>query len=555
MDFSQIALFLTVAATAGVVAKLLRQPLLIGYLVAGIVLAFTGVISDGHSIESLAQIGVTLLLFLLGLEMNMVDLRSVGKVALITGLGQIIITSLLGYFIARLFGFTNISSVYIAVSLTFSSTIIMVKLLSEKKDLSSLYGKIAIGFLLVQDVVAVLILMFLGGVGGSGFGGLELAKVAIRAVVLFVGVWSLSKYVLPYLYERIVGASSELLFIVSIAWALGLASLIAGPFGFTLEIGGFVAGLALAGLPEHLQIESRTKPLRDFFLVLFFLLLGSKLIVDANIAVLLPKALVFSIFVLVGNPLIVLIILGLSGYKKRTSFMAGLTVAQISEFSFILMSMGYSLGHVTETDVALIVMVGVITMTLSSYMILGADAIFDKIHKKLSIFEKSITLEGAFLTQTKQLDHIVLVGCDRTGRRLTKYLRAKNKDFVVVDFNPSVFTKLTAEQTNIVFGDINDSEVFHSANVVESKMIISTINHLSENITLLNRIRNREIVTVFTASSYDDAIRLYESGATYVVVPEIVAGEHIRHLLSVYGTAHSKYLKLGKSNFDRMIFT
>ena len=555
MDFSSLSLFLVIAAGFGIVVKLFKQPLLIGYLLAGISLGAFGLVSDVHSVEGLAQIGVTLLLFLLGLEMNITDLKSVGKVALITGIGQIVITSSIGYLISLMLGFSSLTSIYIAVALTFSSTIVMVKLLSEKKDLSSLYGKIAIGFLLVQDVIAVLVLMFLGGLGSAGFGGIEIIFVLLRALGLFVGLWAVSKYFLPYLYEKIVGTSSELIFIVSIAWALGLASFIAGPLGFTLEIGGFVAGLALSNLPEHLQIESRTKPLRDFFLVIFFLLLGTQLVVKTSILALLPKALLYSAFVLIGNPIIVLVILGISGYKKRTSFMAGLTVAQISEFSFILMNMGQNLGHVSESEVALVVMVGVITMTLSTYMILGADKLFSIVHKQLSVFEKKKTVESAYLTETKLQNHVVLVGCDRTGKRLMKFLKNRNTEFVVVDFNPNVFTNLTADNINIVFGDVNDPEVSEAANIEESKMIISTINHLAANMIMLDRLSNKDTVTVFTASSYEDAVRLYEHGATYVIVPEIAAGEHIHHLLTVYGTAKSKFTKLGKRHFDRMIYT
>lgn len=555
MDFTSLSIFLVTAAVFGVVVKVVKQPLIIGYLLAGICLGAFGFVNDTHSVEALAQIGVTLLLFLLGLEMDIADLKSVGKVALITGLGQIIVTSLVGFVISLIFGYSVITSLYIGMALTFSSTIIMVKLLSEKKDLSSLYGKISIGFLLVQDVIAVLILMFLGGLGSTGFTPLELVFVLVKAVGLFVGLWLTSKYALPYLYEKIIGASSELVFMVSIAWALGLASFVAGPLGFTLEIGGFVAGLALSNLPEHIQIEARTKPLRDFFLVIFFMLLGTQLVIKTNVFVLIPQALVYSAFVLIGNPLIVLGILGVMGYKKRTSFMAGLTVAQISEFSFILMSMGLSLGHVSDEVVALVVIVGVITMTLSTYMILGADKLFNMFHKQLGIFERKKTVESAYLRETKLQNHIVLVGCDRTGRRLVKYLQSKDMTYVVVDFNPNVFTNLTADTVNVVFGDINDPEVFEAANVNDSKMVISTINHLSANLTILSRIANDDIVTLFTASSYEDAVRLYERGATYVIVPEIVTGEHIHHLLSVYGTAKSKFSLLGKRHFDRLMYT
>lgn len=319
MEFSQIAILLVVAAVAGVIARYLKQPLLIGYLFAGFILAFLGVVTDIEVFSGLGQIGVALLLFLVGLEMNIRELPSIGKVALLTGLGQIIFTSGIGFLISRLLGFTILPSMYIAVALTFSSTIIMVKLLSEKNDLASLYGRIAIGFLLVQDFVAVLILMFLAGLGRGDVALGGYLFTFGKALVLFALVWILSKKVLPQIFERLIANSTELLFIGSIAWALGVASFVAGPLGFTLEIGGFLAGLALSNMPEHLQIASRTRPLRDFFLTIFFLLLGTRLLVG-NLGEVAAPSLVFSLFVLVGNPVIILIILGLMGYKRRTSF-------------------------------------------------------------------------------------------------------------------------------------------------------------------------------------------------------------------------------------------
>lgn len=557
MDFSQIAILLVTASVFGIIARLFKQPLLVGYLFAGLALKLTGLIHNFETVEGLGQIGVTLLLFLLGLEMNLKELPSVGKVALFTGLGQIFFTSLIGFGMALLFGFTTIASLYIAVALTFSSTIIMVKLLSERKDLSSLHGRIAIGFLLVQDFVAIVILMFLSGLGAGGTSVAQYGFIALKALALFILVWALSKKVLPTFFEKIIAPSNELLFIVSISWALGVAWFVTGPMGFTLEIGGFLAGLALSNLPEHLEIASRTRPVRDFFLTIFFLLLGTQLAVTQNIAPLILPAIVFSLFVLIGNPIIVMAILGFMGYKRRTSFLAGLTVAQISEFSFILMAMGASLAQVDNSHVALVILVGVITMTTSTYLILNADAVFMRIKGKLGIFERAKTHEKAILQTVTKDDHIVLVGCDRTGRSLVSYFSRNNKPFVVVDFNPSVFAKLTADNHSVVFGDINDPEILEAAGVAHARLVISTTSNLDSNLILLDYVRSTKshTNTVFTAATKTDALRLYERGATYVVVPDVIAGDHIRQLLKIYGTRGSKLPKVGKTHFERLIFS
>jgi len=554
MDFNQLAILLVVAGVFGVVAKILRQPLLIGYLFAGITLAVSGIITDTESLTSLGQIGVALLLFLVGLEMNLQEIPTIGKVALYTGIGQIVFTSIIGFFLALLLGFGTLPAIYIAVALTFSSTIIMVKLLSEKKDLGSLYGKISIGFLLVQDFVAMIILMFLAGLGQGGLSIGEYGLIAIKAIVLFASIWVLSKKVLPRFFEKYVANSTELLFVVSIAWALGISALVAGPLGFTLEIGGFLAGLALSNLPEHLQIVSRTKPLRDFFLTIFFLLLGTKLAVGGLGAILFP-GIVFSLFVLIGNPIIVLIIMGFLGYKKRTSFKAGLTVAQISEFSFVLMAMGASLGHLGSTEVAVVVLTGVVTMTISTYMIMESDKIFHFLKKPLSLFEKRRTKEQPLLGKTDMRDHVVLIGCDKTGSALLPFLKRASINLLVVDYNPRLFNRLTADKIPVLFGDINDTDVLHAAALGNAKLIISTVANLKVNLVLLSDLKSMKAKakTVFTSLSKSEATTLYEKGADYVVVPDSIAGEHMRHVFVTYGLSSEKLSKLGKNHFKRLL--
>jgi Kef-type K+ transport system membrane component KefB len=556
MDFSQLALILVVAGVFGIIARSLKQPLLVGYLFAGLTLSEFGIISDTSSLEGLGRVGVALLLFLLGLEMNIGELPTIGKTALLTGIGQIVFTSAMGYLLSLLLGFGFTQSLYIAICLSFSSTIIMVKLLSEKKDLSSLYGRIAVGFLLVQDFVAVIILMLLSGLGQGTNTPNQYVMILIKAVLLFAGTWFLSRKILPKFFEKIAASSNELLFIVSIAWALGVSAFVANGLGFTLEIGGFLSGLALSNLPEHLQIASKTRTLRDFFLTLFFFLLGTKLIISGNILIILIPSVIFSVFVLVGNPIIVMAIMGLLGYKKRTSFFAGLTVAQISEFSLILIAMGATLGHVNQNVVAMVVLVGVITMTISTYMILGADEIFRKIKSHISIFESKNPKEAVLTNKINMVDHIVLVGCDRTGRSIAAYFKKRNITYIVVDFNPTIYKKLSADNTPVIFGDINDPEVMEAANLDKARMVISTTSNLNDNLTMLEYIKllHTSIVTVFTASTKNDAIKLYEKGATYLIVPDVVAGEHIKHIMRTYGYSQKRFIKLGKGHFNRLIY-
>lgn len=545
---------MVVAAIFAILARLLRQPLLVGYLFAGLLLAFFGFVENGEAFANLGKIGVTLLLFLVGLEMNLKELPTVGKAALLTGVGQIVFTSIIGFFIASALGFGILPAVYIAIALTFSSTIIIIKLLSEKGDLGTLYGKIAVGFLLVQDFVAVLILMFLAGIKGQEASFGSFVFIGIKALILFFLVWLLSQKILPRFYEKFLSSSPELLFVASLAWALGVAALVGGPLGFSFEIGGFLAGVALSNLPEHLGIASKTRPLRDFFLIIFFLALGTNLLVH-NIGTILAPALIFSLFVLIGHPLIVMIIMGLLRYKKRTSFLASVTSAQISEFSFILMAMGLSLGHVGEAEVSLVILVGVITMTVSTYLILGSGKIYSKIKNLISIFERAKTQEDVLLPKDDFSDHIVLVGAGRTGRILLPYLKRKALPFVVIDYNPKIFATLSAEGTPIIFGDIEDTEIMQIAKVEKARMVISTVSNFSDNLPILEYVRNLKSkpIVISRAAAKEDAVKLYEAGATYVLVPEIMAGGDLRHIFLSHGLGEETIKKMGKGHFKRLL--
>lgn len=555
MEFQEIAILLVVAAVFGVGARFLKQPLLLGYLFAGLTLSFLGLVSHTETFSGLGQIGVTLLLFLLGIEMNLSDLPSIGKVVLLTGLGQLISTVGLGFLLSTILGLGIIPALYIGVALTFSSTIVIVKLLSEKKDLGSLYGKISIGLLLIQDLFAVVILMFLSGLGHDA-SITSYGLILVKGALLILATWALSKKVLPLVFDKFLSKSPELLFISSIAWALGVASLVGGPLGFTLEIGGFLAGIALSNLPEHLQIASRTRPLRDFFLAIFFVVLGTQLVIG-NLGEILVPTLVLSAFVIIVDPIIVLLIMGMLGYTKRTALFVGLTMTQISEFSLILVAMGKNLGHLNDSHVSLVVFIGILTMTVSTYIILGADRIYKYLKKYIGIFERKGAHEAVLNSPLKLDDHVVLVGAGRTGNTVMNFLTKHKVPFVVLDFNPKVFTQLTAENIPVVLGDVTDEDILELVFLSKAKLLVSTTSDVNDNLMILEILKGMHIkpLTIFTGASREDGILLYEKGADYVLVPHTVGGEHIRHLLATYGVGGDRIKKLGKASFNRLMKT
>lgn len=531
----ELALVITLAAFLGILARFLKQPIILAYLITGIVIGVFGFlnIADKETFQIFSDLGIMFLLFLVGLEINYTSLRLVGKASVIIGVGQIIFTAFFGYLIATALNFPVVHAVYIAVALTFSSTIIIVKLLSDKRDLNSLYGKISIGFLLVQDVVAILILIVLSGIGaGENYVWLNLITTTAKGVVLFVAILWLGRKVLPVLFHK-VARSHELLFLTSIAWMFILAA-IADKLGFSIEIAGFLAGLALANSSEHFQIAHKIRPLRDFFILIFFVILGVSIVFSSFEGISLP-ILIFSAFVLIGNPIIVLAIMGIMGYRKRTSFFAGVTVAQISEFSLVLAALGLKLGHITEDIVVLITAVGIVTISISTYLIVHADKIYRVFSKPLSFFERKRTKEVEFPSKEYNKP-IILVGCHRTGESIVFSL--PRDKVLVVDFDPEVVHKLKKSGFEYIFGDITDEEIFERANIKNAKLVISTSPELEDSLDILEKLGElpQRPKVVLRAENERDAKELYKKGADYVLLPHFTSGQYLGKTISISPT-------------------
>jgi Kef-type K+ transport system membrane component KefB len=531
----EIAIVLLLASVLGILAKLLKQPTILAYLATGIVIASFGFFNFDNQevLKAFSDIGIMLLLFLVGLEMNYKLIKLVGKESLIGGLAQIIIACLGGFGIAKLFNFSMIESFYIGIALAFSSTIVVVQLLSDKKAINSLYGKLSIGFLLVQDFVAILVLVTLSGIeSGATFSWSVLVFTIIKGFFLFGAILFLGRNLFPYIFNKI-AKSRELLFLSSLAWLFVMAG-ITKEIGFSVEIGGFLAGLALANSSENFEISLKVRPLRDFFIVVFFAILGSSMALN-NFSGLFWPILILSIFVLIGTPIVIMIIMGLLGYEKRTSFFSGVTLAQISEFGLLLGALGLRIGHIDSNVVALITAVGVITITVSTYFIVHADSIFRFLSDYLSIFErknkKSSDIENDDLEAP-----IILIGCHRTGESIAASV--SKEDILIIDFDPSVVQKLRDQGYKAVFGDVSDVDIFEKVNFSKSKVVVSTSPNLDDNLILISRIKDdrngKEFPKIVVRSdSESETIMLYEKGADYVLMPNFISGHYISRLITI----------------------
>lgn len=542
--FFEITIIVCVAAVLAIIFRAFRQPAILAYVLTGIIIGPFGQLQlkNQDDLHTLAQFGITLLLFILGLELKFKDLKSIGKSALVIGLGQIVFTFLAGFFISSGMGFSQIISLYIATALTFSSTIIVVKLLSDRKDLASLYGKIVTGVLLIQDFFAILVLIILSAFNTSSAAlSVEtFALVFLKGFLLIVFVAFLSKFILPKIIHSF-SRSSEILFLFSLAWVFGLSAIVSSQLiGFSIEIGGFLAGLALANSSENFQIAARVKTLRDFFITLFFVVLGMEMTFTNLNAILIPGIL-FSLFVIFIKPLIVISVSGALGYRKRTSFLSGVNLAQISEFSLIIVFLGNKIGHVPSEIVSLIAMIGIITFLTSTYTILGSNSLYKFTKNYLFFFERKESAENKNIDQEKKLEelknHAILIGAHRMGESILAALEEEEDEVVVVDFDPDVVERLKEKGILSVFGDISDLDIQERVQLHKAKLVISTVPDMEDNTILiksLNHVKDpskRKTKVVLLAQNSEDAKELYEKGADYVIFPHLVGGMHLAKLV------------------------
>lgn len=552
--FNQISLIILIVLAASLVMRMLRQPLIIGYIISGIIAGpfFLGILPGIDAVGVFSEFGIAFLLFIVGLHLSPRVIKEVGKISLITGLGQIFFTTLLGYFIAILLGFSPLTSIYLAIAVSFSSTIIIMKLLSDKGDLYSLYGKISIGFLLVQDLVAIIVLIIVSSISSGGNIASQIVLTLLKGLVILFVLVPVSIFILPK-FQSFFGKSQEFLFVFSIAWGLGLASLFFYA-GLSIEVGALIAGILLSMSSYSLEISSRLKPLRDFFLISFFLLLGAQMTVGNLNEIILP-AVLFSLLILIGNPLIVMTLMGLEGYTKKTNFLAGLTVAQISEFSLILIALGVKVGHLSPETLSLMTLIGLITIAGCTYMIIYSGSIYQHTSKYLGIFERKKLKKGNLKARDV---NAVLFGYNRIGFSILGSLKKIKKNYLVVDYNPDVISDLNKLGIHSLYGDADDESLLNELPLEKIEIAVSTIPDFETNSLIIEGIRavNKKAIIIARAHTIENALELYKKGANYVLTPHFLGGEYVSDMIreiktdkEAYAVEKEKHLKMLEQRF------
>ena len=529
--FFQIGIVFVIAAVASMIVYRFKFPLIVAYVITGVIAGagLNAITKSSEVFEVMSQIGIAFLLFTVGLGLNWRNIKEVGGVSLATGVGQVVFTTVCGFTLGLLLHFSPLTSVYLAIAFAFSSTIIVVKFLTDKEDADSLYGRISIGFLLVQDFLAMIILLGLNAVHSGAALDQVFYRSILKAIVLIPCLWIISSKILPPILSY-VAKSQELLFVFAIGWCFLIANVLSY-FGFGIEIGALIAGITLSGSFYHREIQTRVRPLRDFFLIIFFIVLGTHLSFTGLSTMIVP-IICFTLLILIANPLIVLVIMRLLGYHPRTGFLAGTTVAQISEFSFIIIAAGIASGQLSTTILGLVTTVALLTIAASSFIIEHNARIYERLHPLLHWLEPETILDAEMKKVHKSV-HVLLFGFHRTGSTRLKIIEKLHKSFTVIDFDPVVIQHLAEHGVSAVYGDAGDENFLSEIQTDKAKLIISTIPDASVSATLLTYLRSKKFTgsVIVSVHTHEQAARCYEMGATYVIIPSALSGKKFGELL------------------------
>lgn len=535
--FLETSLVLAASAAVGAISQKLRQPLIVAFIAVGILVGPLGLNlwQADREHELLATLGIALLLFVVGLKLDVNLIRSTGPAALAIGSGQIVLTFGTGYLLALMLDFAPLQAFYVGAAMTFSSTVIIVKLLSDKREIDALHGKIDLGVLIVQDLAVILAMITLTAwSSGTGGGMIRDGLLVLLKGGVFIGLTALlMRYVLPGLLSRLAG-SQELLLLFAIGYA-ALWSALSQQLKLSLEVGAFLAGISLASTSFREVLATRLVTLRDFLLLFFFISLGSHLEFSLSGRGVLIVV-VLSLFVLLFKPLLVAGIMRWMGYSKRTGFLAGVSLGQISEFSLILGALGMQFGHLDENTLGMITLVGVITIGLSSYLILDSGHMYERLAPFLGFLQRQHPFRETMgdSGDTDVPVDVILFGLGNFGSHIAANLLARGKTLLGVDFNPEVVQKAAAEGLRVRYGDAGDAHSLEHLPLDQVPWVVSAMPGYGPNMSLLEGLRQQDFKgkVVLTAQNAKQEEAFRKAGADRVLWPNLDAAEQAVDLLS-----------------------
>ncbi len=538
-----LGVFTIAAAVMVALARSVRMPSIVAYLLAGLlvgpVTGWLGRPLAAHAgAGAIGELGIVLLMFLVGAELSFARIRQVGGVALAAGLGQVVFTALGGFAICMGLGFAVMESIFLATALTFSSTVVVVKLLDQKGDLDALYGQIAVGIFLVQDLVVIVVLTFLAGLDAPQ--SLGLASVGLGTLKAFAGMAAMlagcivaARRVLPRPFAW-AARSPRTLFVWSLAWCFACV-LVAHALALSAEIGAFLAGLSVAQLSCAHELRRRVHPLMNFFVAVFFIALGARLEL-AEAGLYWFEAVVLALFVLIGNPLIFMAILARYRYSERTCFATSVTVAQISEFSFIFAASGVRAGLIGAPVLAIVGVVGVVTIAASAYMILYSDGLHRRIAATgvLRVFRAAAQDDEPAAPELA--GHVIVAGMNALGRELAERLHARGETVLAIDADPR---KLTGLPCRVLPGDVEYPSTLAEAGLPRAKLAIASMRDEAASRVFALRCRQRGVPVVLHGFDRAALPGLREVAPDLVIDSKAEGGRAIARILAERGLVAS----------------
>lgn len=538
--FSGLSLIIVIGALVSLFMRSIRQPAMIGYIFTGILVgpAVLHISKSPDTLTVFGSIGIALLLFIIGLGMNPRVVGEVGRPSVITAISHMIATGLIAFLILSGLGLSHNAAVFVAIGMTVNSTIVALKLLSDKREQGRLYGKLTVGISLVEDIIAAVLLLFVASAqNGHWLSMGPLTGLVFKGALVGLAMYLLSVYVLPRA-QKLLSSDQELLFLTAIAIGLGSAALLA-KIGLSMEVGALAAGVLLSPQPYAQEVAARLRPLRDFFVIVFFISLGTEL-TFSNFSNLILPIIVGTLVVVIVKPMFIMAAMGYLGYTKRTSFMTAAALSQVSEFSIIFLILANQKGLVTHQDVSLLTFIALASIAASTYLVTYSDRVYKLVESRLDLFERKKLATEKLI---KEDNDLVLFGYQRGGHEFINLFKKMKKRYVVIDYDPEVIDTVEQRKINYLYGDATDIELLEEAGVDHAKLVVSTIPDFEVNKILLNymRSKNPRAITIVHADDPFEAAKLYEAGASYVVLPHYIGSEKVSEFIAKSGLAKTAF--------------
>ena len=537
---ADFALIIVAATVIGLIARQLGQPTIVAYIFTGVILGpvVLDVVTVEGLVDHMAELGLGFLLFLLGLKMRFEDIREILGPITNVAIGQTVLQTALAFLVAWALGFETTHILVIALATVFGATPVIVKILTDKDEITSLPGRIDVGVLIIQDIYLVVVLALFSAEELGNASEIAQTLAIIFVMMGFIGLFSLasSRYLLPGLFRRIANNKDAFL-IVAIAWAFFFIA-IAEWAELSVEVGAFLAGLSLAQLPYSKELEDRITPITDFFILIFFASIGLQIESVSSLFAFWQEAVIASIVLMVGNFWIMFYLIDREGFSVETSFLGSINMVQVSEFSLVVGALALQQDLIGDDILGYLTLMALMTMTASTYIITYNHAIYERLRPWFRRFESE---DGIDERPTEFRDHAVAIGYDEVTERALPLLEERFGDVVVIDRKTEHIGALAAEERyEYVFGDFRHHEVRKAAGLKNAEFVLSSSVEPDVNKALLNEVREDAIV--FTeAERIEDAYALYDAGAAYVIMETFLSGEKLGEYLKLYFTDEAAF--------------